>query len=553
MARILQNPSALGRLKHRQSQYYHQLWESPFDEQYLRERLYIGLVHHKVGIGVKWYMGAYRLYLDEMLQALVPSGEGLEVFRSLLKTVFFDMGLAADIYTAAQYSALEQSEARFSRALRGANDCIWEWDLETDRFYVSRRWAEMLGCFHDSLGDSRATWLNRVHQDDLPGLHQAINDHLSGASPSLYYEYRARKQNGQYLWVLIRGVTDHASGSQRMAGSLTDISRNKEAEYQLLHAARHDPLTGLANRTRLDELLKQAMQRRCKPGVRMTAVLFVDLDRFKVINDSLGHAVGDKVLVEVAERLQRCLRPGDHLIRFGGDEFVALLNDLACLEDAELVAQRMLDCLLHPIHVDERPLVVSASIGIAPLGTEDDANALQAADLALYRAKSQGKAQFARFSTDMRNAADRQLELESNLRQALALDQFEVYYQPICRIDQHTPQLKGVEALLRWHSEGRLISPGEFIPILEDSGLIVPVGEWILRDACRQTRAWQLDGHPELYCSVNLSSRQLHELDFATRLADILRETDLPPTSLILDDHREPADAGQCGHASQLA
>ena len=535
MARILQNPATLTRLKQRQGAYYQQLWESPVDEAYLRDRLHIGLVHHKVGIGLKWYMGAYRLYLDEMLQTLVPPGDGLDVFRSLLKTVFFDMALAADTYIAAQHRALEQSEERFARAMRGANDCIWDWEVQTDRFYVSPRWADMLGCSPDALGYTRASWLSRVHQDDLPGLHQAIYAHLNGDSASLHHEYRVRKQNGDYLWVLIRGVTDEASGGQRMAGSLTDISHAKEAEHQLIHAARHDPLTGLANRTHLDELLKQAMQRRGKPGLRMSALLIVDLDRFKLINDSLGHGAGDEVLVEVATRLQRCQRAGDQLVRFGGDEFVALVNDVTCLDDAQAVAQRMLDALQQPLHVAGRSLVVSASIGIAPLGEEGATNVLQAADLALYWAKSQGKARFAIYSGDLPNPASRRLEMENGLRQALALGQFEVYYQPICRIDQHRPRLSGVEALLRWHSETRLVSPGEAIPILEDSGLIVPVGEWVLREACRQTRAWQLDGHPELYCSVNLSTRQLNQLDFAARVASILEETGLAPTSLVLE------------------
>ncbi|MFC3608284.1 putative bifunctional diguanylate cyclase/phosphodiesterase [Stutzerimonas tarimensis] len=532
MAGVLRDPATLQRLKKRQEEYYRQLWSGPYGEAYLRDRLHIGLVHQRVGIGLKWYLGAYRLYLDHMIEQLLPAGEKGELLRSLLKSVFFDMSLAADTYTAAQHRALEQSEARFSRALRGANDGIWDWDVDNDRLYVSRRWTDMLGCERDSFGDGSASWFSRVHQDDLPGLRQAIEAHLRGDSASLHHEYRIRKHNGQYLWVLVRGVAEESDGSRRMAGSQTDISHSKRVEQQLRHAARHDPLTGLANRTRLDELLQR---QHSKPSDdRVAALLFVDLDRFKLINDSLGHAVGDQVLVEVAQRLEGCLRQGDHLIRFGGDEFVAVLNDLGTLEDAEGVAQRMLDCLRQPLCAGGRSLAVTISIGIAPL-EEQDATALAAADLALYRAKASGKAQFARYSHDLSSQAQRQLAMQSDLYQALEQGEFDLHFQPIFRIGDEAPHMVGFESLLRWPHGQRQMIPTEFIPSLEESGLIVPVGEWVLRESCRQARAWQLSGHPRLYCSVNLSSRQLQQPEFASRLAGILRQTGLAPASLILE------------------
>ena len=532
MAAILRSPEVVGRLKQRQHQYYDQLWRGPYDDSYLRDRLQIGLVHQQVGIDLKWYLGAYRLYLDQMLEALLPPSEALETCRSLVKAAFFDMALTADTYAAAQNAALERSEARFARAARGANDGIWDWDLGGDRLHVSRRWLQMLGASGEDEAMASADWFARVHPDDLPGLRRAIEQHLRGESAQLHHEYRLRKEDGQYLWVLVRGVTDRASGGRHMAGSQTDISHGKEVERQLRHAARHDPLTGLANRARLDELLEQANRRH--RGGALTALLFVDLDRFKLINDSLGHSVGDQVLVEVAQRLQRCLRQGDHLIRFGGDEFVALLHNLAGLEDADIVAQRMLDVLSQPLEVDERPLVVSASIGIAPLDAHTNTTALQAADLALYRAKAQGKAQYARYSEDLSSVVRRRLEIERDLAQALERNEFELFYQPICRIDDHRPVPVGVEALLRWRCAGQLISPAEFVPALEESGLIVPVGEWVLRECCRQTRQWHDQGHDYLYCSVNLSSRQLHA-DFPASVRRILDETGLPATSLILE------------------
>ncbi|MBB1606920.1 MULTISPECIES: bifunctional diguanylate cyclase/phosphodiesterase [unclassified Pseudomonas] len=532
LAAILSEPATLQRLKRSQAQYYEQLWEAPQDGGYVRDRLRIGLVHQRVGVELKWYLGAYRLYLQHMLDELLGDGPQAATFASLLKRVFFDMSLAIDTYGAAQRQALEDSEARFARALRGANDGIWDWDLANDRLYVSERWARMLGLNRDSLGEGSASWFARVHPDDLPGLRQAIDAHLRGSAALLNHEYRIRQRDGGYLWVQARGVITDG----RMAGSQSDISQRKASEHQLSHAARHDPLTGLANRLRLDELLQQALQRQGRPGAREAGLLFIDLDRFKLINDSLGHAVGDRVLVEVAQRLLRCLRPGDHLARFGGDEFVVLLDDMANLADAEQVAQRMLDCLHQPLHLDGRTLVVSASIGITGLIAEGQAiDTLQAADLALYRAKEAGKAQYARFSSELQAAAQRRLELESALGQALERGEFSLHYQPILRIDVDPPRRIAVEVLLRWRSGGQPVSPLQFIPALEESGQIVRVGDWVLREACRQARAWQRDGQPWLYCSVNLSIRQLQQPGFAERVRQILAETGLAPQSLVLE------------------
>ena len=224
-----------------------------------------------------------------------------------------------------------------------------------------------------------------------------------------------------------------------------------------------------------------------------------------------------------------------NLIRFGGDEFVALLDDLACIGDAERVAQRMLDSLQPSLQVKEHQLVVSISIGIAPLSEENAGlDSLQAADLALFRAKAAGKAQFARYSSEMQAQAQHQLELQGALSWALARHEFRLVYQPICQIDQQ-PCLVAVEALLRWQHKEQEVSPQEFIPCLEESGAILAVGYWVLRQACAQVRHWQLADQTQLRCSVNLSSRQLQQADFAARVADILRESGLPPSSLVLE------------------
>ncbi|WP_462380273.1 putative bifunctional diguanylate cyclase/phosphodiesterase [Pseudomonas sp. Marseille-QA0892] len=533
---LFKNPNVLGRLKKSQLDYYHRLWHGSYDGDYIDSRLRIGLIHQQLGVEMKWYLGAYRMYLDQVLAELPIEEEPRAVFASLLKIVFFDMTLAIDTYSAAQRKATEDSEARFARALRGANDGIWEWHIEHDRLYVSERWVSMLGMNRDTFGETSSGWFNRVHPDDLPGLRQAIDSHLRGETAFLRHEYRIRHVRGIYMWVQARGVMDEESGDRRIAGSQSDIGASKSIEEQLQHAARHDPLTGLGNRLRLEEILAQTQQYLKSPSARAAALLFVDLDRFKLINDSLGHHYGDQVLIEASQRLRRCLRPGDHLLRFGGDEFVVLLIDLTKPSDAEQVAQRMLDNLYIPMHVNGQTLVVSASIGITELLPQADSeSALQAADLALYRAKQAGKAQFARFTDDLQAAAKRQLALESALGQALDRKEYVLHYQPIVKTTASFPELVGVEALLRWQHDGRLISPQEFIPSLEESGEIARVGEWVLREACRQTREWQEAGEAGLYCSVNLSSRQLQQDDFVGRLVATLNETGLSPTSLVLE------------------
>ena len=537
LSRLLRDDQTLSRLKGSQREYYRTLLAGPYDYKYVHERLRVGMVHERIGLEMKWYLGAYRLYLDSLHAELFPDSEHLPLFSSLLKAVFFDISLAVDAYAATQRQALEDSEARFARAMRGANDGLWDWDVEFDRLYVSDRWASMLGLTRDSLNDSSQCWFTRVHPDDLPTLRQTIDRHLSGETATLQHEYRIRRGDGGYAWVVVRGIAERdRNGGLRLTGSQTDISERKLAEQRLFHAARHDPLTGLANRTRLDELLLQLEQRQLQGDQDVAALLFVDLDRFKLINDSLGHSVGDQVLIQIAQRLQRCLRQGDQLARFGGDEFVVLLHNIRSTMDAELVAQTLLDALQDPLQVAGHELMVSASIGIAPLAQPGQVReALQAADLALYRAKTAGKAQFARYSSELQAAAQHRLELENALAQALSRNEFELYYQPIYRIDEGRPHLSGMEALMRWRQNGKPVEPTAFIPVLEESGEIVRVGDWVLREACRQVRAWQLAGQPHLSCSVNLSNRQLLQPNFASRVMAILAKTELAPESLVLE------------------
>ncbi|HEX2740856.1 MAG TPA: EAL domain-containing protein, partial [Rubrobacter sp.] len=306
-------------------------------------------------------------------------------------------------------------------------------------------------------------------------------------------------------------------------------AQDQESKERLAHQAFHDSLTGLANRNLLMDRLEHA-QARVRRRTEVLAVLFMDLDDFKVINDSLGHAVGDRLLVAVAERLEACVRPQDTISRLGGDEFVALLEDLGDESDAVRVAQRIIEELQIPFTVDGNKLHTSISVGIA-FSSAPAGDLLRAADTAMYRAKENGKGRYEVCEQDMHHRALLRLQLENDLRAALDRGELAVHYQP--EVDPRTGQVEGVEALLRWrHPERGMIPPLEFLPLAEQTGLIVSIGEWVLREACMQARTWQETNKAPLFVSVNLSVQQLKNIDF---VADVLAETGLARPDLVLE------------------
>jgi len=541
-AQLLRDPQRLQYLKAQQQRYFSQLLRGPYDLQYARLRLLVGLTHQRHGLDLKWYLGAFHFYLDYMHSAIRRTWAeqpelAEQLYASLLKAAFFDIALTVDSYASADKMALQASQDRYSRALHGANDGIWEWNVDEDRLHLSERWLAMLGLDSQRAPVTLEQWAMLMPEAQRLTFRAAVQAHLEGRQAFLHLECQLRDSWGQLVWVLIRGVVSTDLYGQRLlAGSQTDIGQRKQAEQELAHATLHDSLTGLPNRQSAGQLIAQALQRQVKPGARHAAVLFIDLDRFKLINDSLGHQTGDQVLIQVAKRIERCLRPGDHLCRFGGDEFVVLLDDMALAHDAELVAKRIMHALHYPIIAGSRRLSVSVSIGVAPLkGEGEQQDALREADLALYRAKAFGKAQLALYNDSLQEEVHQRLNLENALSEALARKQFELYYQPIVQVSAGRSHVVGVEALLRWWQGERLVPPDEFIPALEETGEIVEVGDWVLQQACTQVQQWQQDGLAGLRCSVNLSSRQLQEDGFAQRVATILKETGLPAASLVLE------------------
>ena len=434
---------------------------------------------------------------------------------------------------------LRLSEERYALAARGANDGLLDWDLTSNQVYYSPRWKSMLGCREEDIAGGSEEVFARVHADDLDRVRAAFDSHLSGATTHIEVEYRVRHADGRYRWVLTRGVSvvDPASGrATRIAGSQTDITERKRAEQQLLHDAFHDALTGLPNRALFMDRLGQAVSRAKRNAARTFAVLFLDIDRFKYVNDSLGHSAGDGLIVALARRISGCRRASDTVARLGGDEFAVLLEDLRALEDAVAVADQVQQAIVQPLTLRGQEVFPTASIGIA-WGTADydrPEDVLSDADLAMYRAKAAGKSRYEVFEPGMRTFSIQQLGLETDLRRAFERDELVLYYQPI--IDLAEGRIAGFEALMRWrHPVRGLVSPGEFIPLAEETGLIVAMGWWAFGEACRRLKAWGEEYGRPMFMSINVSARQFKDKDLIDNIAEFLQTVDLPPASIKLE------------------
>lgn len=439
--------------------------------------------------------------------------------------------------------ALQESQERYALAMQGANDGLWDWDLRSNQIYFSPRWKSMLGYEEPEIDSTPDEWFSRIHPDEIKWIEAQITAHLNGQTRHFEIEHRMRHRSGTYRWMLSRGyaVRDSNGRAYRMAGSQTDITERKQAEHQLVHHALHDNLTGLANRTLFMDRLQQAIGRSKRLTGYRFAVLFMDLDRFKVLNDSLGHVVGDQLLIAIARRLESCLRSVDTIARLGGDEFTILLEGIHDAEDACHLADRIHQSLQEPFNLTGQEVFTSASIGIALSETEYDRpeELLRNADTAMYRAKTLGRSRHALFDTAMHKRAVALMQLETDLRRAVAASgtaqqqEFRIQYQPIVALA--TGQLSGFEALVRWqHPERGLIPPTEFIPLAEDTGLIVPLGQWILAEACQQLRQWQQSTDVPLSISVNLSTKQFSQPSLIDQVRQLLEHPDLQSSNVKL-------------------
>ena len=314
-----------------------------------------------------------------------------------------------------------------------------------------------------------------------------------------------------------------------------EVAERKLAEERIVYLAYHDRLTDLPNRRLFEERIGQELSR-LKWRKRVMAVLFLDMDRFKQINDTLGHHVGDALLVAFSVLMKNCIRPGDTIARLGGDEFAILLTDLAREEDVALIIQKIFDSLVKPVIIEGKEIFVAVSIGISvsPKDGEDTLTLLKTADMAMYRAKEEGGATFQHYNPSLLTQKSEWKLLENSLRQAIERKEFLLHYQP--QVDLDSGRIFGVEALVRWnHPEMGLVPPGKFIPLAEETGLIVPIGEWVLRSACAQTRIWQSEGFKNIRVAVNLSARQFRQKNLIEMVGLVLKETGIEPRFLELE------------------
>jgi diguanylate cyclase (GGDEF)-like protein/PAS domain S-box-containing protein len=436
--------------------------------------------------------------------------------------------------------ALRRSEERYALAARGANDGLWDWDLRTDRIYYSPRWKAMLGYGEAQIGDDPSEWLGRIHPDDLSQMRSALSNHRDGATVHFESEHRVRHKDGGYRWMLCRGLAarDSRGEAYRMAGSQSDITERRWAEDQLLHDAFHDGLTGLANRALFLERLAHTLRFAARRRDYVFAVVFLDLDRFKVINDSLGHACGDQLLIEISKRLQRGMRASDTVARLGGDEFTLLLDDVKDVATVIRFVERLHQELQQPFHIEEHEVVTTASIGItlSTTGYDRPEDMLRDADTAMYRAKTLGKARYEVFDADMHREAAALLEVETELRRAIKHREFRLHYQPIMALGNDS--IQGFEALLRWYHPRRgVLEPEAFLAVAEETGLMLPIGRWVLREAAYQMLAWQ-EQWPQArtwFVAVNLGSKEFARPDLLTQIDRVLAETRLDPRSLKIE------------------
>lgn len=417
---------------------------------------------------------------------------------------------------------LSVSEQRWQFALEGAGDGVWDWDFQTGRVIFSKRWKEMFGFHENELREDIDVWKFRIHPEAYTSVMQKLEDALKGVTDSYVAEYRMQCKDGTWKWVLDRGMVvarDESGKPLRMVGTHADISTLKESEEAVWQHANFDLLTGLPNRRMLYGRLDQEIQKANRTGKKV-ALIFLDLDRFKEVNDTLGHDQGDLLLKLTAERLVACMRGSDAVARLGGDEFVLLVGsiDQDEINHLENIAQKVIASLSEPFQLTHERAYVSASVGMAiyPDDARNIEDLMKSVDQAMYASKRKGGACFTYFMADMQKSAQHRMQLSNDLRHAISKNELYIDYQPI--VNLQSGEVYKAEALLRWrHPIHGLVSPAEFIPVAEETRLILEIGDWVFHQAITQALAWREKIHPKFQLAVNKSPVQFYEEDFGCR------------------------------------
>jgi len=483
------------------------------------------------------------LFMKGELSALLVVGSPDALTGSTcdgLETLSSQVALALESAVLTEDLVRRQSEARFSSLVQNSSDVVMVVDADSTIRYMSPSVERVLGHEPSELEGTKLTEL--IHADDRAHVLQFLTTggHESDGMPGLT---EFRMQHVDDFWLYVEALRTNLLQDENVRGivlNTRDVSERKAFEDQLSHQAFHDAVTGLANRALFKDRVEHALERQARTSVPVS-VLFMDLDDFKTINDSLGHAAGDRLLTEVGDRLKTSLRQADTAARLGGDEFAILLEDGGDGIDAAQVAVRILAALEGPFHLEGKEVFVHASIGIAsaegsPAGPEGAEELLRNADIAMYMAKEAGKGRYQVFEPAMHDTAFRRLELKADLQRAVDNDEFILHFQPV--IELETGRIEGLEALVRWeHPAHGTVAPLDFIPLAEETGLIVPIGRWVLREACLQARRLQerYPQTPALHMSVNLSARQLQRPEIVGEIAETLMETGLSPDRLVAE------------------
>jgi diguanylate cyclase (GGDEF)-like protein len=455
--------------------------------------------------------------------------------------------------TTEQLQELQKSESRLGNAQRIARLGNWEWDLKNDEIYWSEQLYQMLWLRRGIAKPSFRGFISRLPQDERKEFMRWIYDLRHGAKEEQLggWNHSLNQADGSRMNVQHQAEVfyDENGAAKVVSGTVVDVTELKRAQDKIIQLAHFDSLTGLANRNAFRERVERAMERAQQYG-HLGAVLFLDLDNFKRINDTLGHSIGDQLLQEVARRLTDIVRSSDSICganfnqttdnnlisRLGGDEFTVLLPEFGQIKDAEHAARRVLNSIGDCINLSGHDIVVTPSIGIAifPHHGENVDSLLKNADAAMYYVKRAGKNDYELFVNSMNVVVKRRLELEIYLRHAIENKELSINYQP--QVDIPTGRLIGAEALLRWNSaELGIVSPVEFIPIAEETGLMSPIGEWVLREACRQVKEWRDEGLPEIQIAVNISVQQFSKQSLDKLVSKVLLETGLPIHCLELE------------------
>jgi diguanylate cyclase (GGDEF)-like protein/PAS domain S-box-containing protein len=427
---------------------------------------------------------------------------------------------------------LRESEARFRTLAETAPCAIFIY--QGGRVVYANAFLESMSGYTRPELEAMSFW-DMVHPDFAELVRERGLAEPRPGEPARSCEFKVLRKDRQELWVSFAASPIEHRGQPASLGTAFDITERKRAEERVRNLAYHDALTGLPNRRLFNDRLQVALAQAHRHREPL-AVLFLDLDHFKLINDSLGHALGDRLLQRVALRLIGCVREGDTVARLGGDEFLLLLPGLGRPEDVGRVADKVLEALRQPFPLGDRELMVSASMGISvyPGDGGDVETLVNNSDVAMYRAKEQGRDSFQAYTAGMNDGASERLALEDRLRRALEQDQLVLYFQPV--VELATRQVQGVEALLRWRGpDGGLLLPDAFLATAEVTGIIVPIGTWMLRNACARARAWQQAGHPELHVAVNLAARHFQHPDLVDQVRLTLTETGLAPRCLHLE------------------